>query len=76
MEQISYGVAECGHAGQIFKTGKCAHCYIAELEADVLRLADRTLAIGQRPRCATEGHVWVGQGDEGAVVCDECGIRK
>ena len=29
---ISYGVAECGHAGQIFRTGKCANCYIADLE--------------------------------------------
>lgn len=31
-EQISYGTASCGHAGQIFKTGLCAHCYIAKLE--------------------------------------------
>lgn len=38
MEQISYGTASCGHTGQIFKTGKCAHCYIAELESDVKRL--------------------------------------
>ena len=32
MEQVSCGVAECGHAGQIFRTGKCANCYIADLE--------------------------------------------
>ena len=34
-ETISYGTGKCGHAGQIFKTGLCAHCYIAWLE-DVL----------------------------------------
>lgn len=31
-ETISYGTASCGHVGQIFRTGKCAHCYIADLE--------------------------------------------
>lgn len=44
-ETIHYGVAQCGHQGQIFRTGKCAHCYIAELEADAKRLADKVLAI-------------------------------
>ena len=33
-EQISYGTAECGHVGQIFETGKCAHCYISDLERE------------------------------------------
>lgn len=40
-EQISCGTASCGHVGQIFPTGKCAHCYIADLERDCLTLAFR-----------------------------------
>jgi hypothetical protein len=40
-EQISFGSCSCGQYGQLFRTGKCAHCYIAELEADVKRLADK-----------------------------------
>jgi hypothetical protein len=32
-EQITYGTCACGAAGQLFRSGKCAHCHIAELEA-------------------------------------------
>lgn len=39
-ESVSFGTASCGHVGQIFKTGKCAHCYIADLE----RLVDDRIA--------------------------------
>lgn len=52
LEQISFGTCPCGHYGQLFRTGKCAHCYIAELEADVLRLADKVLAIKNNERAA------------------------
>lgn len=27
-------------------------------------------------RCERDGHVWVGVGDEGKVVCDDCGTQK
>lgn len=27
-------------------------------------------------RCHADGHVWVGIGEEGRVVCDDCGIDK
>lgn len=47
MDQIAFGTCNCGASGQLFKTGKCSHCYIAELEVDVLRLAGKTLAIGK-----------------------------
>lgn len=46
--QIAFGDCQCGEYGQLFRTGKCAHCYIAELEADVKRLADKVLAFGLR----------------------------
>lgn len=32
-ETVAFGTCACGTAAQLFKTGKCAHCYIAELEA-------------------------------------------
>lgn len=32
-ETIAFGSCGCGAYGQLFRTGKCAHCYIAELEA-------------------------------------------
>jgi hypothetical protein len=35
LEQISVGSCSCGHYGQLFRTGKCANCYIAELESIV-----------------------------------------
>jgi hypothetical protein len=72
---INFGTCNCGAAGQLFRTGKCAHCYIAELEADALRLADKTMAIGET-KCTEQGHVWVGIGDEGKVVCEDCGTEK
>ena len=31
-ETIAYGTCACGVAAQLFRTGKCAHCYIADLE--------------------------------------------
>jgi hypothetical protein len=37
MSTIHVGTCGCGASGvQLFRTGKCAHCYIAELEATVV----------------------------------------
>lgn len=33
VESIAFGTCACGTAGQLFRTGKCAHCYIADLES-------------------------------------------
>lgn len=33
-ETIHFGSCACGQYGQLFLSGKCAHCYIAELEAN------------------------------------------
>lgn len=60
-DQIAFGQCECGEYGQIFRTGKCAHCYVEELE--------RATGV----RCSDLGHVSVGIGDKGKIVCDECG---
>lgn len=47
-ETIHYGTAECGHVGQIFRTGKCAHCYIAELEAKYAAECEASMMAGSQ----------------------------
>lgn len=49
-DTVGYGTCACGQAGQLFETGKCAHCTIAELK-------EETLGLGQEIdeyRCALE----------------------
>lgn len=48
-ETIHAGTCSCG-AGtvQLFRTGKCAHCYIAELEAKYAAECDASMMAGSQ----------------------------
>jgi DNA repair exonuclease SbcCD ATPase subunit len=46
-EQIAAGTCACGAFGQLFRTGKCAHCYIDELES---RSSERANALEELDR--------------------------
>ncbi len=50
-EQIAFGTCACGATGQLFKTGKCAHCYIAELESRSQYVPERLRALLEGLEC-------------------------
>ena len=53
METIHAGTCECG-AGtvQLFRTGKCAHCYIADLERELSEAREMEMLKAQQ--CTAE----------------------
>jgi hypothetical protein len=65
-QQISYGTAKCGHAGQIFKTGLCAHCYILYLE-NIVKHAPPRFDTTWCSQCGSN----FGPGHHGFSRCDE-----
>lgn len=77
-ETIQVGTCGCGASGvQLFRTGKCAHCYIAELEAKPAKLQEGD----DCPKCGSElmavSHRYDSSG--GAPDCDwlaclDCGF--
>jgi len=52
METIAFGTCACGTAGQLFRTGKCAHCYIADLERELSESRDMEMMKAQQ--CSAE----------------------
>lgn len=71
-ETIYYGTCACGTAGQLFKTGKCAHCYIAELEH---RLSVSTV-LAPTPSVPPH-HASCKASDQSLVwECSQCGVTE
>lgn len=52
METIAFGTCGCGTAGQLFRSGKCAHCYIADLERDLAEAREMEMLKAQQ--CSAE----------------------